>query len=129
MIDLHRTKRQLKKIMYSKVVVVLLGVVFVMAAHSVWQTYTRLHEVSTQHAQSLAELQALQDRQQELQRDINDLNTPEGMERQMREKFGVVKNGEQEVVIVNPPTNGTTTTSKPSSGGWWSSVLHFFHLQ
>lgn len=128
MIDLKRTQRRFRSVLYSKFTIIALAIVFVFVANSAWQTYKRVRAVAAEHSKSLAELNALQGRKSSLQNDLNSLNTPEGVERQLREKFGVVKNGEEEVVIVNQNSSSTGSASA-GAGDWWNNVLHFLHVR
>jgi len=50
------------------------------------------------------------------------ISTPEGQEKELRERFGVVKPGEGEIQIVQAPA--TTTNAPEPQEGWWARVFH-----
>lgn len=51
------------------------------------------------------------------------IETTEGEERELREKYNVVKPGEGMIVITNPANIGTDTGPTTRVGRWWDALL------
>jgi cell division protein FtsB len=51
------------------------------------------------------------------------IETNEGEERELREKYNVVKPGEGMIVITNPATVGADTGPTTRVGRWWDALL------
>lgn len=78
------------------------------------------------------ELTALQASSAELAEKIEDLESERGLDREIREKFGVVKEGEDAVIIVRGK-NGTASSTAPIErsffGRLWHGFLAFVHIE
>jgi hypothetical protein len=74
-----------------------------------------------------SDLQSLQARQASLDRSIAALKTDSGMEKELREKFGVVKDGEKLIMLVDQPDTGTDS-KKVSEKGFWQGLVDFFNF-
>ena len=72
------------------------------------------------------ELLILAQKDQELDKDIGDLQTKEGVEKEIRSKFGVAKFDESVVVIVSDNINEYNSGSKSPS--FWQKFKDFFGL-
>jgi cell division protein FtsL len=78
-----------------------------------------------------AELQAVTDRNDQIQQQINNLNTPEGIEDRAREEFGWVRAGEHAVNITGLETLDSSTAlpaavdadSVTLASTWWNDLL------
>ena len=82
---------------------------------------------------AVAELEALEEENQVLEREVEALNTPQEIERLARERLGYVMPGEVPYVVVEPPEDVTTTTSyqappvtPPEQVPWYQDLWEFF---
>lgn len=66
----------------------------------------------------------LQKEKEKLTNDIEKLNTEEGKEASIREKFGLVKDGESVIIIVEDKSK--STEGDEDSGGFFSSFFNWF---
>lgn len=82
-----------------------------------------------------AQLESLQERNQELREDVEGLKTPEGVEQAARESLGYVKPGENAYVVIDgdEPAEPTTTVMPDAEAvlaeappAWWQRILDFF---
>lgn len=97
------------------VVVVLIGLLF---GRSVWQSFWRERLVVADRERLEQELDALKERENKLQNEIELLKTDSGLEEKIREKFSVIKTGERVITLV---ATDTTATSATTSSSWWQS--------
>jgi cell division protein FtsB len=97
------------------VALIILGFIFVYSAIGAFNK-SRLADDKMNTAKS--ELENLEEQKLRLTSELENANTPYGQEKALREKFNVVKEGEQVIVIVNKEDSATTTPSgeKP---GWF----------
>ena len=120
-------RRRVKKLLHSRYVIAVLVVVCLFLAHGVWDVYGK-YEKSKEIADRVsANLSSLQAREGSLGQEIASLGTPEGKEKEIRDRFGVVKAGEN-VVVVEDDASATGQTMGTWGSGWWSRFLGFFGL-
>ena len=121
----HQKKQtRLRSLLRTPVVLALL--VFV-ALFLVWETWGLFSKERVAHetaASAQAEEQALEARKADLNQKISRLDTPQGVEAEIRERLGVVKDGEEEVMIV--PAGASNTQGVEGEGGLWYTLTHFF---
>ncbi|MDR1013883.1 MAG: septum formation initiator family protein [Coriobacteriales bacterium] len=72
--------------------------------------------VMRENEQVSAEYQAVLDRNERIRRQIEDLQTPEGIEDRAREEFGWVKEGEEAVNITGLKVSDSSTGLPPAVG-------------
>lgn len=70
-----------------------------------------------------AEEARLKEKQEELTKRNAYIETKEGEERELREKYNVVKPGEGVVVITEPADTGVKTGPTTRVGRWWDSLM------
>lgn len=125
-----RERGTIKRIVYSRPALILLAVLFAFVAHGTWKVYEKASLAREQKNRITKELAELKSREADLQAKLAELRTERGLEEELRERFGVVKEGESVVVIVDPSDNGTST--KASSSGisrWWQKFLNIFRKE
>ena len=93
-------KRKIRKVLYSKGVLVVVFVLLVLISKATWGLYAKERESRNGLDRIEQELSALTSREERLQNDIARLQTPEGIEFEIREQFQVAKSGEKMVVLV-----------------------------
>lgn len=100
-------------------------IIFGFSAHAAWKVYLNNKESEQAAADSEKQLATLQDRQAFLSDQLVKLQTAEGRESSLREKFGVGKPGENLAIIVSVESTSTAT----STSGFWLGIKNFFtHL-
>ena len=120
-------RRRVKRLLHSRYVIAVLVVVCLFLAHGVWDVYGK-YEKSKEIADRVSvNLSSLQAREGSLGQEIASLGTPEGKEKEIRDRFGVVKAGEN-VVVVEDDASATGQTVGTGNGGWWSRFIGFLGL-
>ena len=111
-------KRKLRNILYSKPVLAMLAVIILLFSYSVWGAYQKEAETRGKWNQRASVLDELKDRESGLQTEIDRLDTPRGLEAEIRNKYEVAKDGEEVIVIVEPPDEEATTAPSEQKGFW-----------
>ncbi|MDO8564810.1 MAG: septum formation initiator family protein [bacterium] len=93
-------KRTIRRVLYSRVSLLGALILVVLAGRATWGMYEKERESRRQFDRAQEELAALEAREKELTGRITRLDTPEGVEAEIREQFPVTKPGERMVVIV-----------------------------
>src|SRR3989338_1098308 len=93
-------KRKIRKVLYSKGVLLLLFILLILVGKATWGLYVKERESRKSLDRVESELLSLQEREKRLQDDIARLKTTEGIEAAIREQFQVAKPGERMVVLV-----------------------------
>lgn len=115
-------KRKLKSFMYSRVTILLLIVVIVWLAGSVWSVYKKQDMTKDNLSKVAASLEALQVRERMLSSEIEKLKTESGVEQEIREKYNLVKEGEEVIVVVNKEADSDSQLGSTQIG-FWQKVL------
>ncbi len=111
-----QAKQRTKNLFYSLPALVFLLVLTVMFAKGTYGVMKKRAE-SQMHVETLkARLVELEDRKQELNKNIDRLSTPEGVDKEIKEKFSVSKEGEEVAIIVDTRNASATTTGEEE--GW-----------
>ena len=103
----------------------LLFLVFLFLAKATWNIHGKEQESNRQLELLKQEYSDLQSRNDYLNSEISHLSTSTGLDVEIRQKFGVTREGEMEIVLVEPQDSGLTQASsaKPSL---WQRILNFF---
>jgi cell division protein FtsB len=110
---------------YSPWIAVALVIFVVWGMVSVVRAYLKQREAVTLRNESRQELAGLEQKQQELDKKITNLSTDQGMEAEVRERYRVVKPGEQLVIVVD---NKDSVPTKSQSEGFWQKLRAFVGL-
>ena len=123
MLDFQQ-KRKAKSFMYNRITIGILFVIMILTLRSTWSVYQKQMESQALKEISEKKFAELELRKKEINDKIQALNTTEGLEREIRSKFNVVKENENMAVILDDTSadnyNGTTTKS------FWQKVTDFF---
>ena len=96
-----RKKNKIKKRLYSIPVLILLFLVLGFLVKGTFNVYQRASISKEKLLVAQANIEELNERQESISNKINKLNTSTGIEEEIREKFNVVKSGEEMIVIIN----------------------------
>ena len=122
-------KRKIKNKLYSKTVIVILFFLLIYFIWDVIGAYSRKKESDRILQKINSDYQALVFRSQNIKTSIDRLNTPNGVEEEIKQKFNVVKEGEKVAVIVDDNNvSATPTISPPKSflgklGNWFANIF------
>lgn len=109
MLRFHQ-KKTFWRIVYSKGFIFLCVVAVLFGVRATWRVYQKAFEARANVREAQALLEELQERERFLRAELERLNTPRGVEEEIRQKFPVVKEGEEMAVIVDDPAKNPTTT-------------------
>jgi cell division protein FtsB len=112
MFDFHE-KRKIRRVLYSKVSIALVFFLAFVIGRSVYERYTVEREMATKLNDRIAELEALKQRAALLEGKVEHLKDERGIEEELRNRFDVVKDGEQVVIILDEEK--TDATAVPST--------------
>jgi len=111
---------------HSPIVLIALFLIVALFAYNTVGLIEKERETAQNKTDELNKIKDLQGRQQELSTDIAKLQTDEGKEEAIRDKFQVVKPGEKMVVIVDNQDNTPATSDGSTSHGFWSFIKRLF---
>lgn len=115
-------KRKVKKFIYSKLTLVILVIVIFFVLRGVWSVYQKEQYTRDNLNKTAQDLQGLKDREQMLSTEIDRLKTQSGTEAEIRDKYGLVKPGEEVIVIVDKNTDASNTDAT-SGDSFWQKML------
>jgi cell division protein FtsB len=107
----------------SPVLAVFLVVVLCWGLFVVYRMYVKNREAVALRNQFQDELDTLNQKQEELSGKINNLSTDRGLEAEVRNRYRVIRPGEQLVIVVDDAAQGSKTL--PENPSWWVRIKQF----
>ena len=120
-------KRNDYKFWHSPIALVILFFVLVLFGYKIIDLVKKNKETAEKKELALEEIDRLQKREQSLTSDISKLNTEEGKEEIIREKFQVAKQGEKMVTIVDDDSKDSSSTDTKVRHGFWNWIKKIFN--
>jgi len=119
-----RTKKKIRKRLYSRGVFILLIVVTVLLLKGTWGAWDKQAESKENLKKVEGSLLEARAREEKLGTSIEGLQTPQGLEKEIRGRFSVAKPGEEVILIVeeNASEDEGTLANRP----WWKKVKDWF---
>lgn len=90
----------------------------------VWDVYKKQALTRDYLAKTAASLESLQAREKMLSSEIERLNTEEGTEEEIREKYGLVKPGEEVIVVVDEDSTDSNSFL-PKETSFWQKLVNW----
>ena len=118
-------RRRVKRLLHSRYAIAALLIVLLVLVRAVWSAYQKYEKSKDISVRIAAEYKALEEREKTLSSSLADLGTDEGKEREIRDKFGAVKDGEKLIVLVDdqaPKNQAAVVTEK----GLWQRIKDWF---
>lgn len=107
---------------YSPILAVVLLVLVVWTGIATFSAFQKQHEAIELRDEAVREKTDLMAKQNDLNQKIQNLSTDEGMEAEVRERYRVVKPGEQLVIVVDNKDPNASPTTPPT---FWQKVKEF----
>lgn len=106
----------------------ILMIIAVFLGNAVWNVYQKYREAAEKTTIAETQLKKLEERELQLSASLASLKTSHGVEKELREKFGVVKDGEEMILIIDAEKNGQNAPvgSGNAVSRAWRAVLDFF---
>lgn len=98
----HKRKiRNIKRNIYSLPALFILGILLFFAVQNVWSVGIKALQTNKASSEVGLAVLDLKEREKNLENQISSLNSPFGIESEIRKKYGYIKEGEEMVVITN----------------------------
>lgn len=114
-------KKQIRRLMYSKVTLVILLIILIFSLNSVWNVYKKYQITKINLDKTASTFAGLQDRKNVLLQEIDRLHSTDGQEEEIREKYGLVKPNE-EVIIIVPSKEKTESLLNSKPKNFWQKI-------
>lgn len=115
--ELH-DRREARRLLHSRYAIAILAVIAIVIANAVWGVYRKYERSKGLEERMAADMTALEARQAALMRSVEALQTPEGREREIRDRFGAVREGEKLVVLVGDAAPAAKAAAVSEPGLW-----------
>ena len=113
-------KRKFRKILYSRVTLVILSLLIILLAHATYGIYSKERQSAAEYAAAKDAYDDLVSRQAALTSEVNTLGTSAGVEEEIRTRFGMAKPGETVVTVIAAPTS---TASQGGGQSLWQTLF------
>jgi len=120
-----KNKNKFKKIFYSWPVFVLLLAIVLLVASGVWGVSKSERTSCGKKDSSEERYDKLEDKSDNLLSEIESLKTEKGRESEIRDKFRVVKEGEQLAIILKSVDDPECEVVEENDGNLWKKILDF----
>ena len=121
-------RKKLRKILYSKTSLVILAVLLFMVADGAWQVYQKARIARDERDRAARSLQDLQTRNAELSASLARIQSAEGVDEDVRQKFAVAQPGEDVVIVVDDSSKKSENSEASTTTGFWAHLASFFGL-
>jgi cell division protein FtsB len=119
----NRRRYVTRRATYSWLLVGLLVFVSIYMGRAVFARYTAFKDVTREFERTKSDVDTLASRRDYLKREVERLHTQSGVEREIREKFSVVKEGEAMVLIIDDNATQTPVLKPTVKRSWWSALF------
>jgi len=119
-----KEKQILKKIIYSKFTLIFLIFLLVIVVKGVWRVYGEAKMTKENRILAQQELEELENRKRKIELKLEELNSDLGLEKEIRNKFSVVKEGEKMIMILDEKKSNYKSDLKKDN--FWSKILDWF---
>lgn len=116
---------RLKHLMQSKLFLIFLGIVILAFFYSMFGFVIKMGETSKNRKIVEDKIIELEKSKEKLNSDINELKTDKGIEENIREKFGLAKEGENMILVIDDK-NAPAITEEEDSEGFFSWLKGLF---
>lgn len=115
MLDL-KVKSKMRKALYAKPTIIIIGVLLVFISRSAWGMYQKSQDATEKTQKAEKALAGLQEKEVILTQDILSLSTDRGIEGEIRDRFMVAKEGEKVIIVADQlgtPIHTVTIVDEP----------------
>lgn len=118
-------KKNMWSLLYSKPVLVFLGIILVLFTYNLLGLLGKMRETVKNKENAQNRLEELSANKERLTQHIAQLETEEGIEENIREKFGLVKEGEGVIIVVEDKAEAKINM-EANSGGLLNFIKNIF---
>jgi cell division protein FtsB len=120
-----RERNKWRAALYSRFSLFAVVVLSLFMMNVVYRVFIRERASAEDSRRLTTKLAQIEQHTADLEANISTLQTPDGIEREIRNKFNVVKSGE-EVVLLLGNTATSATTTEPEAKSWWERAKEVF---
>lgn len=117
-------RKKLRKILYAKATLGLLFVALIVVTRGAWRMYQKASIARAEREEAEKSLANLAERAEGLKESIARLKSERGVEEEIRQKFTVVRPGEEVVVVVDE-SGKKGKNSTPGAPSLWVRFIEF----
>jgi cell division protein FtsB len=119
-------RKKLRKILYSKASLIALGILLFFVASGAWNIYQKAVIARSERDRAERALVDLQVRTAELTASLARLQSDQGVEEDVRQKFTVAKPGEDVVVVVDDTSKKSENSQAGQTKSLWARIISVF---
>ena len=123
----QRTVRQVRRVMLWALAALCVAMALYVGS-ATWRVFGTLSKVHSERLQAEKERDGLRARTGELKAAIGAIETPRGVEAEIRSRYPLVKPGEVEFVFVDNASSSLVDTASTTRESIWSSFLSWIGL-
>ena len=121
-----RKKRTTRRILYSWITLFILTIISGFILYGVIDVVKKNGETRKNKQIALSQMTALEEREMELTSLIETLKTDQGIEESIREKFSLVKEGEEFIIIIDNPVDQNKENNTKNKGNFFQFFKNLF---
>jgi len=118
-----RERSKLRRAIYAKPTIILLGIFVLFIARGAWAMYQKSEDAIVKRDSAQENLRVLESRAEELRADIERLSTDRGQEAAIRDRFMVAKEGEKVIIITQPSEKKIHTVTVSDDASTWTAKI------
>lgn len=127
MVEEYKKRRRMQRIVFSWPTVVAVSIITILLGFSTLRLYLGNRPLSAARDTLNAEITALKERSVEFRGRVARLQTPAGVEEEIRERFGLRKPDEEVIVIVRDKgADADVASTQPALMHFWTALKSFF---
>lgn len=124
--SLFQERKKIRKILYSKVTLVVLFIILIVASRGAYQIYGKAARARIEREEALSALAEMKIHTTELTENIARLKSDRGIEEEIRQRFTVARPGEEVVVVVDENDKKSKDSEIAGGQSLWARFLSFF---
>lgn len=119
-------RKKVRKIMYSKVSLLILFVILVIVGKGAWDVYKKAEIARSERNIALRYITQLETRNAEVQASLEHFKNGGGIEEEVRQKYTVARPGEEIVVVVDDDVKKGKNNEVVDKKSLWQRITVFF---
>lgn len=121
-------KRRLVRFLQSPLFFCILLVVAGFSSHAAYRAYGTERTVNAHRQELEQELAALVEKRSELEKNVARLDDPQGIEGELRKRYGVGREGEEAIILIEEKETHDAVDAEPEreESGMWDRFSAFF---
>jgi hypothetical protein len=120
-------RRRARKFLHSRYAIAFLLIVAAILVRGLWGVWGKYQKSQALLSSAQNDLSGIEERQKTLSQAVSALSTDEGKERELRDRFALVKPGEHLVVLVDNAAAAEPAVQSVEKG-WWARFWGMFGI-